>query len=148
MDPTIITLIAADGEAFVLEKHVACRMGVVKTMLDLAEDQEVVPLPNVEAADLRKVIEFIQYHADLSRPPEEMHLWDSKFISVDHDALFHIMLAANYLDVEPLLALTTEKLAQELRGKTPDEIRTAFEIKNDLTPEEEAQVTREKGWIR
>ena len=29
--------------------------------------------------------------------------WDQKFISVDQEMLFEIILAANYLDIKPLL---------------------------------------------
>lgn len=29
--------------------------------------------------------------------------WDSRFIAVDHDTLFDIILAANYLDIKSLL---------------------------------------------
>ena len=31
--------------------------------------------------------------------------WDQKFISVDQEMLFEIILAANYLDIKPLLSV-------------------------------------------
>ena len=37
-------------------------------------------------------------------------------------------------------------VAEMIRGKTPEEIRTHFNIKNDFTPEEEEQVRRENEW--
>jgi len=33
-----------------------------------------------------------------------------------------------------------------IKGKTPDEIRETFNIVNDFTPEEEAQVRAENTW--
>ena len=33
-----------------------------------------------------------------------------------------------------------------IKGKTPEEIRTTFNIKNDFTPEEEAEVRAENQW--
>lgn len=37
-------------------------------------------------------------------------------------------------------------VADEIKGKTPEEIRTRFNIKNDFTPEEEEEVKRENAW--
>jgi len=33
-----------------------------------------------------------------------------------------------------------------IKGKTPEEIRKTFNIKNDFTEEEEAQVRKENQW--
>ena len=33
-----------------------------------------------------------------------------------------------------------------LLGKTPEEIRKAFNIKNEFTPEEEEQIRKENEW--
>jgi S-phase kinase-associated protein 1 len=33
-----------------------------------------------------------------------------------------------------------------IKGKTPDEIRKTFNIKNDFTPAEEEQVRKENTW--
>lgn len=33
-----------------------------------------------------------------------------------------------------------------IKGKTPEEIRKTFDIKNDFTPEEEEDVRRENQW--
>jgi len=42
--------------------------------------------------------------------------------------------AANYLDIKPLLDLTCAKVATTLKGKTPEEIRIEYNIRNDFTP--------------
>ena len=43
----------------------------------------------------------------------------------------------------PLLDLTCATVASMIKGKTPEEIRKTFNIVNDFTPEEEAQVREE-----
>ena len=53
---------------------------------------------------------------------------------------------ANLLDVKSLLDLACGKVASMIKGKTPDEIRRTFNIRNDFTPEEEAQVLEENKW--
>ncbi|KAF3618396.1 E3 ubiquitin ligase complex SCF subunit sconC [Capsicum annuum] len=56
---------------------------------------------------------------------------------------FQGSLAANYLNIKSLLNLTCQTVANMIKGKTPEEIRKTFNIKNDFTPEEEEEVTRE-----
>ena len=59
---------------------------------------------------------------------------------------FELILAANYLDIKSLLDLTCAKVASMIKGKTPEEIRKQFNIGNDFSPEEEAQVREENKW--
>ncbi|CAI8588554.1 unnamed protein product [Vicia faba] len=54
--------------------------------------------------------------------------------------------AANYLNIKNLLDLTCQTVADMIKGKTPEEIRRTFNIKNDFTPEEEEEVRRENQW--
>lgn len=54
--------------------------------------------------------------------------------------------AANYLNIKSLLDLTCQTVADMIKGKTPEEIRKTFNIKNDFTPEEEEEVRRENAW--
>ena len=104
-------------------------------------------MPNVSAPILQKVIEWCEHHrneptAAVSQSDE----WDDEFVKVDQGTLFEIILAANYLDIKPLLDLTCKTVANMIKGKTPEEIRRTFNIVNDFTPEEEEQVRRENEW--
>ncbi|CAJ2646643.1 unnamed protein product [Trifolium pratense] len=54
--------------------------------------------------------------------------------------------AANYLNIKSLLDLTCQTVADMIKGKTPEEIRKTFNIKNDFSPEEEEEVRRENQW--
>ncbi|KAJ6818914.1 SKP1-like protein 1A [Iris pallida] len=55
-------------------------------------------------------------------------------------------MAANYLNIKGLLDLTCQTVADMIKGKTPEEIRKTFNIKNDFTPEEEEEIRRENQW--
>ena len=55
-------------------------------------------------------------------------------------------MAANYLDIKPLLELSCAKVASQIKNKSVQEIRKYFNIENDFTPEEEAQIAEENRW--
>lgn len=61
--------------------------------------------------------------------------------------LFNLTLAANYLDIKPLLDLCCAKIASMIKNKTPEEIRVNLDIVNDFSPEEEAQLRQENKWV-
>jgi len=50
---------------------------------------------------------------------------------------FGFVQAANYLNINNHLDLACQAVADMITGKTPEEIRKIFNIKNDFTPEEE-----------
>lgn len=123
-------------------------------------DLDRIPLPNVNANVLKKVIEWCEHHRSDPSPEKEdeaaallkkqtstdMSEWDQKFMAVDQEMLFEIILAANYMDIKPLLDCGCKTVANMIKGKTPDEIRKTFNIVKDFTPEEEAQIRRENEW--
>ncbi|KAK1681120.1 hypothetical protein QYE76_041968 [Lolium multiflorum] len=78
--------------------------------------------------------------------PHGLKDWDKDFISLDNSTLFEVILAANYLNIEDLLDLGTTTVADMMRGRKPEEIREIFEIENDYTPEQEAEVRKENAW--
>ncbi|CAB4061859.1 SKP1 [Lepeophtheirus salmonis] len=157
-----IKLQSSDGEIFTVDTEIAKQSVTIKTMLeDLGmedEEEEVVPLPNVNAAILRKTIQWATYHKD--DPPiqeddenkrkkrtDDISSWDADFLKVDQGTLFELILAANYLDIKGLLDVTCKTVANMIKGKTPDEIRKTFNTsKNDFTPSEEEQVRKENEW--
>lgn len=77
---------------------------------------------------------------------EVVQEWYANFTNVEQEVLFELILAANYMDIKPLLDLTCAAVASMIKGKTPEEIRKTFNIVNDFTPEEEAQVREENKW--
>lgn len=114
-----------------------------------------IPIPNVNAKILSKVIEYCDFHVKQERAKaeskdakseEEVKAWDTEFTNVEQGVLFELILAANYLNIKSLLDLTCLTVANMIKGKTPDEIRKKFNIENDFTPEEEEEVRRENQW--
>ncbi|GBN70338.1 S-phase kinase-associated protein 1 [Araneus ventricosus] len=147
-----IKLQSSDGEIFEVDVEIAKTSVTIKTMLEdlgMCEDEdEAVPLPKVNSAILKKVIEWAIYHIDDPPPPEDdskvkrtddISSWDADFLKVDQATLFELILAANYLAIEGLLDVTCKTVANMIKGKTPTEIRKIINIKNDFTPAEEVK---------
>nr|XP_058935597.1 S-phase kinase-associated protein 1-like [Kogia breviceps] len=53
---------------------------------------------------------------------------------------------ANDVDIKDLLDVTCKTVADMIKGKTPEEIQKTFNIKNDFTEGEAAQVCKESQW--
>ncbi|KAH8073358.1 hypothetical protein JL720_10949 [Aureococcus anophagefferens] len=118
---------------------------------DEEEEAQEIPLPNVKSHVLAKVIEFCRRYAEepmseIEKPLKSANMhevvqeWYANYVDVDQELLFELILAANYMDIKPLLDLTCATVASMIKGKTPEEIRKTFNIVNDFTPEEEAQL--------
>jgi len=115
------------------------------------EDETPIPLLNITGAILDKVIKYCEHHKDDAPAPEyqpgaEIVGFDADFVKVDQSTLFEMILAANFLDIKPMLDLTCKTVAKMITGKTPEEIRAQFNIQNDFTPAEEEQVRKENAW--
>jgi S-phase kinase-associated protein 1 len=144
----VIRLRSAEGEVFDVEESILKVSNVIRNLLeDVADsDESGILLEDIDAKTLAKVIEYCRYHAQPNRPKGERTLWDRDFLRVDQSLLFSLTLAANFLDIPSLLDLCCRHIADMIRGKTPEQIRATFNIENDFTPEEEAQLRAENSW--
>ncbi|KAM3193986.1 hypothetical protein ACQJBY_035609 [Aegilops geniculata] len=162
----MITLKSSDGEEFEVEEAVAMESQTIRHMIEDDCADNGIPLPNVNSKILSKVIEYCNKHVQAkpadgaaagagasdaaaaapAAPAEDLKNWDAEFVKVDQATLFDLILAANYLNIKGLLDLTCQTVADMIKGKTPEEIRKTFNIKNDFTPEEEEEIRRENQW--
>ncbi|KAI8940897.1 hypothetical protein NX059_002157 [Plenodomus lindquistii] len=154
-----IKVTTSDGATMTVARPVAERSILIKNLLeDLGGDnEEAIPIPNVNEAVMKKVLEWCDHHkndppasqdddSDSRKKSTDIDEWDQKFMQVDQEMLFEIILAANYLDIKALLDVGCKTVANMIKGKSPDEIRKTFNIQNDFTPEEEEQIRRENEW--
>ncbi|KAI9888956.1 MAG: hypothetical protein M1814_006134 [Vezdaea aestivalis] len=160
LSASALHLTSSDGTDITVERAVIERSVLIKNMLeDIGEGgvSESIPVPNVNEAVLRKVIEWCTHHRNDPQPTQDEETdsrkkttdideWDQKFMQVDQEMLFEIILASNYLDIKALLDIGCKTVANMIKGKSPEEIRKTFNIQNDFTPEEEDQIRRENEW--
>lgn len=106
-----------------------------------------IPLPNVSANILSKVIEYCKFHIEAEKQvddkpvktKEEIKSWDTDFVALDQSTLFELILvkmddkfhmvralllsrflslqAANYLNIKSLLDWTCLTVANMIKGK-------------------------------
>jgi len=177
--PAMVTLISSDGERFEVPEAAATMSQTIRHMIEDGCTDGGIPIPNVTARTLAKVLEYCNHHATAAAAAAaaassessagtaaaaagsesagsssnagkddgaDLASFDKAFVEVDKDTLYDLLLAANYLNVKALLDLCCQKVADMIRGKTPEEIRQAFGIKNDFSPEEEEEIRKENQW--
>lgn len=157
MEGETVTLLSQDGKDFKIILEVARMSETIKNLIEDSGIDNPIPLPNVSSDILEKVVTYCTYHhahpvAVVSeenkdeKRTDDIGAWDAEFCKIDQKTLFDLILAANYLDIKDLLDLTCKTVANMIKGKTPEEIRKTFNIKNDFTPEEEEQIRKENEW--
>jgi len=152
-----LSLVSSDGRTFNVPSDVIARRGDgvcagyhSATVNDLLLDDmiigESIPLSNVAGETFEKVLEFCRRRHGLEAGETDEE-WERRYLQIDQAALFKLVSAADYLDIKDLLDVTCMQVARLIRGKTAEELRTLFNIKNDFTPEEETEIRNENAWL-
>lgn len=114
-----------------------------ETLVDLMEDvQEIehIPLLSVDSKTFEKISEYLDYHT--KNPDEhekykntglrEISPWDYNFCcQTEHKLLQKVIIAADYLYIQPLIDVIAKYFATLIQGKTIVEVEDMF---SDLTP--------------
>ncbi|KAF1760781.1 hypothetical protein GCK72_009031 [Caenorhabditis remanei] len=116
------------------------------------ESTEVIPMDNIKEPTLVKVRDWCEKHKGEPIPVDDESVpknvtipeWDEEFLKIDNDELFHLILAANYLDIKQLLNYACKKVALMAKGKSPEELRAIFAIPTDEEDEAAEKAAAEK----
>ncbi|KAF6030589.1 skp1 [Bugula neritina] len=132
---SMVTLQSCDGEIFDVEITIM---------------KQSIFLRDIKSSNGALIIRMIhpppEDDENKEKRTDDISSWDTEFLKVDQGTLFELILAANYLDIKGLLDVTCKTVANMIKGKTTEEIRETFNIKNDFTPDEEEQVRKENEW--
>ncbi|OVA07439.1 SKP1 component [Macleaya cordata] len=153
VEKKVIILKSYNGDTFEVDEAVALESETIKQMIEDGCADDGIPLPNVTGNILAKVIEYCKKHVEMSskleddEEKENLKKWDADFVKmIDQVTLFHIILAANYLNIKNLMVLTCQAVADIIKDKSVEDVRKIFNIDNDFTPEEEAALRQENQW--
>jgi len=127
----VIKLQSSDGEIFDTDSETAKCSSTIKTLLEdcalEAENDPLIPLPNVNSTILKKVLIWAKHHkgdneeeaeGEAARPMVDISAWDAEFLAMDQGTLFELILAANYLDIRNLLNAACMTVANMIKGHT------------------------------
>ena len=102
-----------------------------------------VYLKNIKYPTLKKIKKYLEHYMHNTPKKIEMPLpnkdfkdcideWDYDFINCDTETILELMVAANFLDINSLLDLTSAKIASLIKGKNSEEIRRILNMENDI----------------
>jgi len=136
---TSVLLETNDGQVFDIESRVAFVSPAVCRGFDPTKPEEPVLLPNVSAHALNGILEYCQFHTAPGRSAKESRAFDKKFARVDRATMCELASAAYYMELEPLIDLTCKAIASSIDWSSPEAIRDAFGLPDDLTEEEKLE---------
>ncbi|TNV75339.1 hypothetical protein FGO68_gene11629 [Halteria grandinella] len=159
MNSESVKFLTNDGQTVRIRKPLAEMMGAIVDMREAGTDfTEEIALEDISKMTLDKVIEFLEYQEqgnpfpEIEKPLRSNDMrdvtteWYATFVDLDQESIFSIILAANFLNIPNLLHLSCAKVASIIKDRSIPEIRRFFNIENDFTPEEEAQIMEENRW--
>lgn len=156
-----VTLVSMDGDSFVVETSAILVSQLIKVMVDgsSGDDAKEIPLPNMRSNVLAKVVEFCNHHyvepmKTIPKPiqyglgvADHVQEWYADFASgLDDEMLFELLLAANYLDLAPLLEICAATVGLRAMNKTPEEVAREFNLTEPFSPEVEKKLREENKW--
>lgn len=146
---------SADGDVFNWDMDIITKYSpVVKKLVKsgkISDDEEVIHLSKISTVAMEKILSWCNFHTNLDPESENLYQqkshWDQEFLNVDVNTLFDILISAHHLDIKLLVELCCDKVVNQIKGKQPEELRTLFQISNDLKPEEEDIIRLENEWM-
>ena len=151
-----IVLISSDNQKIEITKKVAQGSNYIKNDIEAFPDHSEYPLA-IKGDLLRKVKEYLEHHQ--TEEPKKIPTplpdgdfkkyvteFDFNFSDLDPNTVAELLLAANTLDIQPLLTLTAAKIASFIKGKNTEEMREIFKIENDCSPDEYKKYQEENQW--
>ncbi|GLJ14409.1 hypothetical protein SUGI_0232810 [Cryptomeria japonica] len=137
-----VILRSSDNQNFEVDEVVAMESQTIRDLIQLAGNtstsQPAISLANVSSDILAMVIEYCKYHVhakklDSGISAEDVKKCDKELVAVDRNTVLKLLMAANYLNINGLVELTCQALADDIAScKGADDIRQKYNIKNDL----------------
>ena len=143
-------MVRVRGVTIVVEEAVASYSTTLRHALKENSTSPIELPDQLSPLIVSKVLEYCAYHSTAERdgePEDVVRAWDEAFVQMADDILAQLALAANHLDVAPLLDLVTAVIADAVAAASDDELHDRFGVAAELAPEELAEALRQHGWL-
>lgn len=145
-----VQLRSSDGKVFVTDDHILQCSDTIKTMLDVCQmfedDDGIVPLADINADTLSRVLRWTEYHYNNQQPFGASHgddaKWYADFVDVDHGTLLQLLSAARILNIRDL----AEFIIADIITCRTEQIRAVYSIADATTAADIELVRNENGW--
>lgn len=139
---TVVSLIDNTKVSFPQDHARLCE--VLQTCLeDCDDDGEPIPI-DLTGPVLTKLAEFCAQQYNQTRTAT----WDKEFMDVAPRMVYDIIVAANKLDLKPLIELAADTVADAIKTLPVDDMKTCVGLKEpSWTPEQKAALFAEQPWL-
>ncbi|CAL0322620.1 unnamed protein product [Lupinus luteus] len=149
-----ISLKPCDGDVIEVSPMIAKQMQTIQSFIEddsFIATTTIIPLPNVTAFQLSKIIDYLNYHSNskavADNVKESTKKFDEEFLKeLEHDKLKELLHAANYLNVKEVLDFLCQAVADLIQDKSVKFVRKFFGVVNDYSVEEEEDIRRTHAW--
>ena len=149
---------------FRLSRPAAKLSQFVSAMVDSMDPdaEQILEIDEAEPDVLAIIVAYMEHHANLDTKPLETPLrahvrelvsdFDREMLyprlinpenEKEHENLIRVVHAAHFMGIDLLRQLLCCTIASMVQGKSTEQIRATFHIKNDLTPEQEERIAEE-----
>jgi S-phase kinase-associated protein 1 len=154
-----IKLQSKEGKEFTLTKKQAEISVLLKSTIQDFQGDIVVPLSEMDEKTTQKVVDYLvqfdgQMPPEIEKPLKSANMkevtdsWSAEFIdALSLEELVDLTVAANFMELQPLLDLTCAKIASMCKDKSEDEIFKTFGVTETFSEEEKAKIREENKWI-
>lgn len=154
-----VKLLSKDGKEFKINRKSAELSVLLKNTLQDMSSDEAIPLMEVDDKSLERVIEYLNKFKGEAPPEIEKPLkstvlkevtdeWSAAFVEgLELELLVDLTVAANFMEIQPLLDLTCARLASMCKDKSEEEIFKSFGVTDTFSEEEKQKIREENKWI-
>ena len=154
-----ICLKSKDGQEFKILKMNAELSILVKNVLQDYSNNQVLDILEVEAKTLKIVVDYLNHFKGVApiaiqKPlrstvmSQETDEWSANLVDkLSLEEIVDLSMAANYMEIHPLLDLVCAKIASLCKDKSQEELLETFGIKEIFTEEERNKIKEENKWI-